>query len=96
MMSFREKENKQMNYIKDIELKTNNLYNAIIEIPKKTKNKYELEDGSSEKVVKVRRVKCKYPFYYGCFPQTLAGDNDHILAYLPYHLFLLLIHLLGY
>lgn len=65
-----------MNYIKDIELKTNNLYNAIIEIPKKTKNKYELEDGTFEKVVKVRKVKCKYPFYYGCFPQTLAGDND--------------------
>lgn len=65
-----------MNYIKDIELKTNNLYNAIIEIPKKTKNKYELEDGTFEKIVKVRKVKCKYPFYYGCFPQTLAGDND--------------------
>lgn len=65
-----------MNYIKDIQLKTSNLYNAIIEIPKGTKNKYELVPKAFEKVERVRKIKYRYPFYYGCFPQTLAGDKD--------------------
>lgn len=62
-----------MNYIKDINL---NNYNIIIEIPVGTDNKWELEDKSFDKLVLVRKVVGKYPFYYGCFPQTLAGDND--------------------
>ncbi len=65
-----------MNYIKDIQLKTNNIYNIIIEIPKHTKHKYELNDKTFDKIDYIRDVYCKYPFYYGCFPQTLAGDND--------------------
>ena len=65
-----------MNYIKDIQLKQNENFNVIIEILKGTNSKYELVDGSFDKVVEVRKVVGKYPFYYGCFPQTLAGDND--------------------
>ena len=65
-----------MNYIKDIQLYEDNHYNAIIEIPKNTSNKYELIEPSNCNVECVRKVIGKYPFYYGCFPQTLAGDND--------------------
>lgn len=68
-----------MNYIKDLKL-NNNLYkdtfNAIIEIPKGSKIKSELEDGSFDKLIINRKIKLSYPFYYGCFPETLAGDND--------------------
>lgn len=65
-----------MNYIKDIKLKENDIYNVIIEIPKGTNNKFELEDKTFDKLNCVRKVKGKYPFEYGCFPQTHAGDND--------------------
>ena len=65
-----------MNYIKDIPLKVENNFNVIVEIPKGTDSKYELIDGSFDDVVEVRKVIGKYPFYYGCFPQTHAGDND--------------------
>ena len=65
-----------MNYIEDISLKENGNYNIIIEIPKGTNSKYELVDGKFDKVIEVRKVIGKYPFYYGCFPQTYAGDKD--------------------
>lgn len=65
-----------MNYIKDYKLKTILGYNGIVEIPKGTSNKYELVVPSNNKVECVRKVKGKYPFYYGCFPQTHAPDND--------------------
>lgn len=65
-----------MNYIKDTKLKQKGGFNIIIEIPKGTNSKYELVDGKFDKVVEVRKVVGKYPFYYGCFPQTYAGDKD--------------------
>lgn len=65
-----------MNYIKDIKLKEDNFYNIIVEIPKGTNSKYELIDKLFNEVVEVRKVIGKYPFYYGCFPQTYAGDRD--------------------
>lgn len=65
-----------MNYIKDIQLKQDNGYNAIIEIPKGTKNKYELVDKSFNQLVVVKKMSHKYPYYYGCFTQTHADDND--------------------
>ena len=65
-----------MNYINDIKLNEKGGYNCIIEIPKGTNSKYELVDGKFDKVVEVRKVIGKYPFYYGCFPQTYAGDKD--------------------
>lgn len=65
-----------MNYIKDVQLKQNNGYNAIIEIPKGVKDKYELVDGSFDHLIVVRKMSHKYPYYYGCFTQTHADDND--------------------
>ena len=65
-----------MNYIKDINLFENGFYNMIIEIPKGTNCKYELVEPKNDHVQEVRKVIGKYPFYYGCFPRTLAGDND--------------------
>lgn len=71
-----------MNYINDIKLTENGWYNMIVEIPSGTNSKYELVDGKFDKVVEVRKVVGKYPFYYGCFPQTHAGDNDPLDAVL--------------
>lgn len=65
-----------MNYINDTKLKENNGFNVIVEIPKGTNSKYELVDKTFDKIVEVRKVIGKYPFYYGCFPQTYAGDKD--------------------
>lgn len=65
-----------MNYIRDLQLKLEDGYTGIIEIPIGTNSKYELDEKSFDKLIKVREVKGKYPFYYGCFPRTLAGDND--------------------
>lgn len=65
-----------MNYIKNIRLKNIDSYNVIVEIPKGTNSKYELDPINFDKVEEVRKVKGKYPFYYGCFPQTHAPDND--------------------
>lgn len=71
-----------MNYIKDIKLREKDNYNVIIEIPKGTNKKYELVEPNNNKVECVRKVKGKYPFYYGCFPETLAGDKDPLDAIL--------------
>lgn len=65
-----------MNYIRDIKLKEGDNYNVIIEIPIGTNNKYELVEPENDKVNCVRKVVGRYPFYYGCFPQTFAGDGD--------------------
>ena len=71
-----------MNYIKDINLFENGFYNMIIEIPKGTNSKYELVEPNNNEVKEVRKVIGKYPFYYGCFPQTYAGDRDPLDAIL--------------
>lgn len=65
-----------MNYITEVQLKENGGYNVIVEIPKGTNSKFELEDKIFDKVLEVRKVIGKYPFYYGCFPRTYAGDKD--------------------
>ena len=68
-----------MNYIKDIELFNKdelNTVNMIIEIEKGSKKKNELVAPNFDKVECVRKIKYRYPFYYGCFPNTLAGDKD--------------------
>lgn len=68
-----------MNYITDVKLHPNgskHLCNVIIEIPKGTNEKFELIEPAFEIVGCVRKVHGKYPFYYGCFPETYAGDKD--------------------
>lgn len=72
-----------MNYIKDIKLiNEDKSYNMIVEIPKGTNEKFELVEPNYDKVECVRKVIGKYPFEYGCFPQTLAGDKDPLDAIL--------------
>ena len=72
-----------MNYIKDIKLiNEDKSYNMIVEIPKGTNKKFELNEETFDKVECVRKVHGKYPFDYGCFPQTLAGDKDPLDAIL--------------
>ena len=67
-----------MNYINDIPLynKEEDNVNVVIEICPGTSDKDELIAPSFEKLVCVRQVEGKYPFYYGSFPQTYAGDKD--------------------
>lgn len=65
-----------MNYIKDIPLKKKDNYNIIVEIERGTKNKTELQEPLFNNLILATKVSKKYPYYYGCFPQTLAGDKD--------------------
>lgn len=68
-----------MNYIKGVKLFNHDkldTVNMIIEIEKGSKDKNELVDGTFDKLECVRKIKQKYPFYYGSFPQTYAGDKD--------------------
>ncbi len=54
-----------------------NCFRAIIEIPKGSSNKYELDKGTG--MLKLDRVLSSavyYPANYGFIPQTLAEDND--------------------
>lgn len=53
------------------------IVNAIIEIPKGSKAKYEVDKASG--LLKLDRVlfsSVQYPTHYGFIPQTLCGDND--------------------
>lgn len=67
-----------MNYINDIPLYNSeeDNVNVVIEICPGTSDKNELCAPSFEKLVCVRQVVGEYPFYYGSFPQTYAGDKD--------------------
>ena len=66
-----------MNYIRDIDYKNkDDSYNMIIEIEKGTNEKTELVPKSFDRLEKVRNIIGKYPYYYGCMPQTFAGDKD--------------------
>jgi len=65
-----------LNYIADVALKNNDQFNGIVEIVKGSRDKKELDEDTFTKLNVVRKVKKRYPFYYGCFPQTLAGDGD--------------------
>lgn len=53
------------------------IINAIIEIPKGSKAKYELDKKSG--LIKMDRIlfsSVQYPANYGFIPQTYCGDND--------------------
>lgn len=71
-----------MNYITDIKLQEQDSFNMIVEIPKGTNKKFELVEPNFDKVECVRKIHGKYPYYYGCFPQTYAGDKDPLDAIL--------------
>lgn len=66
-----------MNYIKDVELfNDDSTVNVIVEICPGTSNKNELAGPLFDRLVCVRKIIGQYPFYYGSFPQTYAGDKD--------------------
>lgn len=69
-----------MNYIYDVPLKNLNdehpSVNVVIEICPGTSDKMELVDTGFNELRCVRQVIGEYPFYYGSFPQTYAGDKD--------------------
>ena len=66
-----------MNYIKDIPLyNKDGTVNGVIEICEGSSDKNELLKPCFNALNKVRTVIYPYPFYYGCFPRTFAGDKD--------------------
>ena len=66
-----------MNLLHDIDPGTKEEMNVIIEIPKGSHNKYEIDKKTG--VIKLDRVMHSaqdYPFDYGFVPQTLWDDGD--------------------
>lgn len=66
-----------MNLLHDIDPGTKEKMNVIIEIPKGSHNKYEIDKKTG--IIKLDRVMHSaqdYPFDYGFVPQTLWDDGD--------------------
>jgi inorganic pyrophosphatase len=66
-----------MNLLHDIKPGTSEEMNVIIEIPKFSKNKYEIDKETG--IIALDRVMHSaqdYPFDYGFVPQTLFDDGD--------------------
>lgn len=66
-----------MNLLHDIAPGTRDVMNVIVEIPKFSKNKYEIDKETG--IIALDRVMHSsqdYPFDYGFVPQTLCGDGD--------------------
>lgn len=66
-----------MNLLHDIPAGTESEMNVIIEIPKFSKNKYEIDKETG--IIALDRVMHSaqdYPFDYGFVPQTLFDDGD--------------------
>ena len=66
-----------MNLLHDIKAGTPDVMNVIIEIPKYSKNKYEIDKETG--LIALDRVMHSaqdYPFDYGFVPQTLFDDGD--------------------
>lgn len=66
-----------MNLLHDIEPGTADEMNVIIEIPKGSKNKYEIDKETGMIALdRVMHTAQDYPFDYGFVPQTLWDDGD--------------------
>lgn len=66
-----------MNLLHDIDPGTKEEMNVIIEIPKDSHNKYEIDKKTG--IIKLDRANyssAAYPFDYGFIPQTLWDDGD--------------------
>ncbi|KKW44936.1 MAG: Inorganic pyrophosphatase [Parcubacteria group bacterium GW2011_GWA2_56_21] len=66
-----------MNLLHDIDSGTKEAMNVIIEIPKDSHNKYEIDKKTG--LIKLDRANysaAAYPFDYGFVPQTLWDDGD--------------------
>lgn len=66
-----------MNLLHDIPAGTAESMNVIVEIPKFSKNKYEIDkDTGLIALDRVMHTAQDYPFDYGFVPQTLFDDGD--------------------
>ena len=66
-----------MNLLHDIDPGTKEAMNVIIEIPKNSHNKYEIDKKTGTiKLDRVMHSAQDYPFDYGFVPQTLWDDGD--------------------
>lgn len=66
-----------MNLLHDIPAGTADEMNVIVEIPKFSKNKYEIDkDTGLIALDRVMHTAQDYPFDYGFVPQTLFDDGD--------------------
>lgn len=67
-----------MNHIKDFQPILDDLIQCVVEIPKGSSVKYEIEPTQGEVVTPVRELarNYKYPFNYGFIPRTLEQDGD--------------------
>ncbi|MEZ4200172.1 MAG: inorganic diphosphatase [Candidatus Paceibacterota bacterium] len=66
-----------MNLLHDINPGTKEEMNVIIEIPRGSKNKYEIDkDTGMIALDRVMHTAQDYPFDYGFVPQTLFDDGD--------------------
>ena len=66
-----------MNYIKEVPLyNKDDTINVVIEIVEGSNDKNELIAPYFNKLKCDRFTPINYPFYYGSFPQTFAGDRD--------------------
>ena len=72
-----------MNLLHDIPAGTAEEMNVIVEIPKYSKNKYEIDKETG--IIALDRVMHSaqdYPFDYGFVPQTLYDDGDALVVVL--------------
>lgn len=66
-----------MNLLHDVEPGTKEAMNVIIEIPRNSKNKYEIDKETGLIALdRVMHTAQDYPFDYGFVPQTLFDDGD--------------------
>lgn len=66
-----------MNLLHDIPAGTKDVMNVIVEIPKFSKNKYEIDKETGIIALdRVMHTAQDYPFDYGFVPQTLFDDGD--------------------
>jgi inorganic pyrophosphatase len=66
-----------MNLLHDIKPGTRDEMNVIVEIPKFSKNKYEIDKETGIIALdRVMHTSQDYPFDYGFVPQTLFDDGD--------------------
>ena len=66
-----------MNLLHDVPSGTAEVMNVIVEIPKFSKNKYEIDKETGLIALdRVMHTAQDYPFDYGFVPQTLFDDGD--------------------
>lgn len=79
-----------MNYWHDVETKRNGNINVIVEIPRGSKNKYEIDKETGLIALdRAAHTAQDFPFDYGFIPKTLWDDDDPvdvvILTSFPLH-----------